>query len=88
MWTLDMTLDLLSHYHQRATYGAVGGILNVLPRSVMKGRSHNARHSWVVNKKTLEPTDYTTTECDPHLYERDAVLTNEKDLRRWLKNPK
>lgn len=87
MWTLDMILDLLSHYHQRATFGALGGVLHVPARSLMMGRPRNPHHSWVVSQSTLQPTGYAPDECDPYLYERDAVLTTAADLLAWLNNP-
>jgi hypothetical protein len=86
MWTLDAILDLLSQWHQRATYGAVGGVLRVPARFVMQGRPHDPRHSWVVNQETGEPTGYIPTQCDPQLYARNTILTTEAALLAWLNN--
>ena len=87
MWTLDQILDLLSRFHQRATYGAVGGVLGVPAKFVMRGCSKDPRHSWVVNQKTGDPTDYTPAQCDPQLYARDTILMVEAALRAWLNRP-
>jgi hypothetical protein len=87
MWTLDEILDLLSQYHQRATYGAVGGVLGVPARSVMQGRPRDARHSWVVNQETHNPTGYVPAQCDVHLYERNTILMTAATLLPCLNNP-
>jgi len=50
-------LDALNLYHERATYGAVAGLLGVPPLSVMRGRPRDWRHSWVVNAETGWPTE-------------------------------
>ena len=87
MWTLDAILDLLSNWHQRATYGAVGGVLGINPQSLMGGQPLDPRHSWVVNKKTGDPTGYTPAQCDAQLYARTTILTTEAVLIAWLNNP-
>ena len=87
MWTLDVIFDLLSQFHQRATYGAVGGVLGVPAAFVMQGRPRDPRHSWVVNQETGDPTGYTPAQCDPQLYARDTILTTEAALLAWLNNP-
>jgi hypothetical protein len=87
MWTLDAILDLLSQYHQRATYGAVGGVLGTPAAFVMQGRPRDPRLSWVVNQETGDPTGYVPAQCDPNLYVRDAVLKTEAALLAWLNNP-
>jgi len=87
MWTLDAILDLLSQYHQRATYGAVGGILGVPAAFVMQGRPRNPRHSWVVNQETGEPTGYNPGQCDPQFSTRDTILMTDAALLAWLNNP-
>lgn len=87
MWTLDAILDLLSQYHQRATYGAVGHVVGVPAAFVMRGCPRDPRHSWIVNQETGAPTGYIPAECDPNLYARDSILTTEAALRAWLNNP-
>jgi hypothetical protein len=85
--SLDDILDLLNRYHQRATYGAVGGIINRHPKFVMQDRPRNHLHSWVVNQDTGLPTRYSEDEMHPALLERTAILTSDTDLNFWLKNP-
>jgi hypothetical protein len=87
MWTLDAILDLLSRFHQRATYGAVGGVLGEAARFVMRGRSLDHRHSWVVNRKTKKPTGYAPAQCDPQLETRPRILGTADALQMWLNNP-
>ncbi|MGO9314646.1 MAG: hypothetical protein ACLQBD_19710 [Syntrophobacteraceae bacterium] len=88
MWTLDTILNLLSRYSQRATYGAVGGVLGVPARFVMLGRPRNPRNSWVVNKRTLYPTGYGTAQLAPGLYKQSTVLKASDELLDWLNNRK
>jgi hypothetical protein len=87
MWTLDQILDRLSQYHQRATYGAVGGVLGVIPIAVMQERPRDARHSWVVSQETGIPTGYTPAERDPNLHARNEILIERTALLDWLNNP-
>lgn len=87
MWTIDNILDLLSQFHQRATYGAVGGVISIPAAFVMQGRPRDHRHSWVVNQETGDPTGYTQAQCDPQLHARDAILTTNAALLAWLNNP-
>jgi len=57
--TLDQILDALSRGRQRATYGAVAALLDRAPRTLMKGRERDRRHSWVVNSGNGQPTGYS-----------------------------
>jgi len=71
--TLDDILDQLNKRKQRATYGAVAGILGVSPQGVMGGRQPSHRDSWVVAAKTDSkrmsrrgwPTGYKDEEIHP-----------------------
>ena len=81
---LDAILDLLNEHHQRATYGAVAGLLGVMPRSVLQGRAKNKRHSWIVNQETGLPTDYHDFLMHPALLERDEVLRTAEELATWV----
>jgi hypothetical protein len=82
--TLDSILVALRQAKQRATYGAVGGLLGRLPRSVMQGRPKNPAHSWVVLQSTGEPSGYAPAQMDPALHSNPQVITASADLRRWL----
>lgn len=82
--TLDNILDALDRHHQRATYGAVAGLLGVPARSVMSGRARDWRHSWVVKAETGWPSGYSAHEVHPELEERGAVLAGVKELQEWM----
>lgn len=75
----------LSKRKMRATYGAVGCILEVLPQDVGKYLGcRRPKASWVVNKKTRMPTGYEKHEIDPDLCCNPRVIEACDELRRWL----
>ena len=75
----------LNNRKTRATYGAVGCILGVLPQDVGKYLGcRRPKASWVVNKKTRRPTGYKTHEIHPHLYCNPRVIEACGELRQWL----
>jgi hypothetical protein len=82
--TLDEILDALSRGRQRATYGAVAALLDRAPRTLMKGRDRDQRHSWVVNNNNGQPTGYSPDQIHPDLCEHPEVLSTREDLLRWL----
>ena len=84
--TLDHVLDALDRSHQRATYGAVAALLGEAPRTLMKGRTRDQRHSWVVNSGNGQPTGYSPDQIHPDLCERAEVLHTKDDLLRWLES--
>ena len=75
----------LSKHHQRATYGAVGGLLGRLARSVMSGQPKSMGNSWVVSAKTGKPTGYTEGETHPNLESNARIITTSQDLAEWLR---
>lgn len=83
-WSLDEVLDALERHHQRATFGAVAGILGVEPLSLFKGRARTAKTSWVVSKATGLPTGTKEDDYPPRLLENKRVINSPEDLRRWL----
>jgi hypothetical protein len=83
--TMDQILDALDQSHQRATYGAVAALLGEQPRTLMKGRDRDRRHSWVVSRKNGEPTGYEPTQVHPSLKEREQVIDSKDDLVKWLR---
>jgi hypothetical protein len=87
VFTLQDILALLDQYHQRATYGAVAGVLHVMARTVMGGHPRDHLHSWVVAQATGLPTGYTPAQCHPNLLERCHVIANDAELLQWLQNP-
>ena len=84
--TMDTILDALERGQQRATYGAVAALLGKSPRTLMTGRDRDQRHSWVVSRKSGEPTGYAPDQVHPDLRERPEVFETKEELGRWLAN--
>ena len=84
---LDDVVDVLSQYHQRATYGAVGGVVDRPAAFLMSGLPRNQRYSWVVNAETHLPTGYVEEEMHPRLRERHEVISSAAELEEWLRSP-
>jgi hypothetical protein len=82
--TMDRILDALDHGRQRATYGAVAAVVGESPRVLMKGRSRDTRHSWVVSKTTGLPTGYAPVDIHPELLSKPEVLSTREQLSQWL----
>lgn len=80
-------VELLDRHAQRATYGAVGGVIGLPALSVMKGQPKTHRNSWVVSARHLTPTGYDESERDPRLFSRSAVLRTPEALSAWLREP-
>ena len=85
--TLDTILDQLNTYHQRATYGAVAGVVDSSPRSLMTGRDRDQRSSWVVRRESGQPTGYAEEQKHGSLAERERILSSPEELRVWLRDP-
>jgi hypothetical protein len=85
--TLDAILDQLNAYHQRATYGAVAGVVDSSPRSLMTGRERDQRSSWVVSRDSGQPTGYAEEQKHDALTERERILSSPEELRVWLRDP-
>jgi hypothetical protein len=89
---LDDIVAKLNERKQRATYGAVAGILGVLPRGLMGGRQRNQKYSWVVAKTGSgrgRPTGYTNEQIHPDCLRQirdrlDNLIEDSARLRRWL----
>ena len=85
--SLDSILDVLNQFHQRATYGAVAGVVNSSPRSLMTGRDRDQRSSWVVSRESGQPSGYSDQQKHEALNERERILGSPDELRSWLKDP-
>jgi hypothetical protein len=85
---LDAILDLLARHHQRATYGAVGALVDRPPSFLMGGRPRDHRHSWIVNQETELPTGYGPDDMHPKLRSRRVVLKTSQQLEDWLRDVK
>ncbi len=82
--TLDDILDALGRQHQRATFGAVAGVLGSDPQSLFKGYVRSPKTAWVVNKQTGLPTGTKESEYPPGLLQNERVIDSPQDLRAWL----
>ena len=81
---LTPLLFRLQSLRQRATYGAVAGVVGGHPRSLMRGRPRDPLHSWVVNAQNGRPTRYRDDEMHPNLFDRDDVVSDADALRALL----
>lgn len=89
---LDDIVTKLGERKQRATYGAVAGIVGVLPRGLMAGRQRNHKYSWVVaatGPRRGWPTGYTNDQIHPDCLRQirdrlDNLIEDSARLRRWL----
>ena len=86
-FTLDSILEQLDRFHQRATYGAVAGIVDSSPRSLMLGRERNQQSSWIVGRKDGLPTGYSAEQTHSELAARESIIDTSEALRSWLLNP-
>ena len=84
--SLDQIVDLLDENGQRATYGAVAGVVGHSPRSLLKGRDRGRRYSWIVNRETGRPTGYAEDQIDPRLPASGPVIESDTELQAWLAN--
>lgn len=82
--TIDEILNALDRGRQRATYGAVAALLGTSPRTLMQGRQRDQRHSWVVSRKSGEPTGYSAEQIHPNLRERPEIFASKEELAQYL----
>lgn len=76
----------LHHYHQRATYGAVGDLRNgsaAMVRQWFLG-SEAPDNSFVVSASTGEPTSYPAGSLHPMLKRYPEILRTGEALLSWL----
>jgi len=85
--TIDSILDQLDRFHQRATYGAVAGVVGSSARSLMSGRQRNQRASWIVNRRDGKPSGYELGDTHPDIEERERIFATPDELRSWLAEP-
>ena len=84
-WQLKDVISLLSAHSQRATYGAVGGVVGLPARSVMFGQPKNPANSFVVSAKSGDPSGYSQSECHTALKSRAAVISSPAAFAAWLR---
>ena len=83
-YTLDQILDALNEYRVRATYGAVGRLVDQPASFLMNDLPRTPRNSWIVNKETHEPTGYSDDQKHPDLRMHSMVLEKAAALQDWL----
>ena len=83
---IDAIIEHLARHRQRATYGALAGLVGGVARSVMGRHPRTPRNSWVVSAANGEPTGYADHEKDPALRVNPRVIATADDLRRWLRD--
>jgi hypothetical protein len=81
-------IAILARYRQRATYGALAGIVGGLPRSVMSGLPKTPENSWIVAAASGLPTGYSAHELDAELQSRSNVISTADELLAWLRSPR
>src|SRR5260370_25171684 len=96
---LDEIVTRLDARKQRATYGAVAGIVGGLARGLMNGRPPSHIYSWVVAKRNSRrtgavrgsPTGYTRAQIHPDCLWQihdgsGSIIEDSETLTRWLKS--
>ncbi len=79
--TLPEILEFLNAEQVRATYGAVGELLGVIPRAMgARLGPHTEERSWIVNADTGLPTDYSQSEMHPSLRRRNEIIDSGTGL--------
>ena len=86
-FSVPLICETLERFHQRATYGAVAGLVGQPAQSVMQPYRRSWRYSWVVNSDTGQPSRYHDLQKHPKLLERDRILSTGDELASWLANP-
>jgi hypothetical protein len=84
MLTLDQILDVLERHRQRATFGAVAGILGREPISLFNGYVRSPKTAWIVSKSTGLPTGTKEEDYPSGLLEKKSVIDAPEELRKWL----
>jgi len=85
-YQLSKIVASLAKHSQRATYGAVGGLVRLPAQSVMSGQPMSKENSWVVAAKTGKPTGYLPSDVDPKLNSKVLVISTADELKLWLQS--
>ena len=77
-------LVCLNRKQRRCTYGAVAGILGVIPRGVGGYLGERCRKaSWVVAVKSGNPSGYSNAQKHPNLYRNDKIIKTKNELIKF-----
>ncbi len=84
-YLVEQILCCLEAEKIRATYGAVGEMIGVIPRGVPDYLGdRRPKASWVVSKKTKLPTGYLEHQMHPDLCSREDIIDNGDDLQKLV----
>jgi hypothetical protein len=79
--TLPDILAFLNAAQIRATYGAVGELLGIIPRAMgAQLGPHTVERSWIVSAGTGLPTDYSRDDIHPALLRTDQIIRSGTEL--------
>ena len=82
---IDRILNYLNRVKTRCTYKAVGDVVGVPAQSVGKHLGQKRPEaSWVVGKKTGQPTGYETSQKHPDLCKNQRIIMTGEELRKEL----
>ncbi|HKE21045.1 MAG TPA: DUF429 domain-containing protein [Bryobacteraceae bacterium] len=89
VWSLTSISECLNRRKQRATYGAVAGLLGLVPRSLMVGQSRSWVFSWIVAANGGRPTGYSLSQIHPDCLRQiesrqQRIISSPHELRAWL----
>lgn len=84
-FSFDQIVDALVRAKRRATYGAVAGVLGLPARSLMAGKSKDARHSWIVSGASGLPTGYEADHIAPGLVSSPDPIADARELVEFLR---
>jgi hypothetical protein len=83
--SLDEIMDCLDEHHQRATYGAIAGLVGGAAHGIGRRLGQKTeRNSWAVNRRTGWPTGYSEDQVHPSLQEKAEVIVDAGKLLGWF----
>ena len=84
--SIQKVLECLNREKVRCTYGAVADVIGGIPLGVSRQLvPKRPWASWVVNKRTGDPTSYTEDQKHPDLYRKKHVITTGEELVQCMK---
>jgi hypothetical protein len=94
--SLPSIVAALDRHRQRASYGAVAGLLGVLPRGLINARAKSHQYSCVVagsGRGRGWPTGYTEQQINPECLRQirsagSGIIDTPDQLRAWLARTK
>ncbi len=84
--SIQKVLECLNREKVRCTYGAVADVIGGISLGVSRQLGPKRLWaSWVVSKRTGDPTGYTEDQKHPDLYRKKHVITTGEELVRCMK---